>query len=208
MARHLPLDRRPAVAPPRRARRAEVELHHPRHRRPDPAPEAAHPGRGAGRQALAGAPVRADDRRLEEQGLRAEGHPGRRRPRLRQRPRPPALRRLPGTAFDPQRRRFRRPAFDADPHPARQSRRARRISPQVPLHPGRRIPGHQHRAVSVAAADGAAPAGQTPRRPGRRPQARRERKHKRPEAEAATAARPTFRAPPRRASRRRRRCGP
>ena len=109
VARHLPFDRRQDVAPPRRARRPEVQLHHPRHRRPDPADEADHPGRGAGRQALAGAPVRPDDRRLEEQGLWPEGHSRGRRPRLRQRPRPRALRGLPGAAADPQRRRFRRP---------------------------------------------------------------------------------------------------
>ena len=36
LARHLPLDRREDPAPPRRAGRAEVQLHHSRHRRPDP----------------------------------------------------------------------------------------------------------------------------------------------------------------------------
>ncbi len=72
LARHLPLDRRQAAAPSRRTRRAALRLHHPRHRRPDPPDQAADPGRGSRRQALAGAPVRADDRRLEEQGPRAE----------------------------------------------------------------------------------------------------------------------------------------
>ena len=43
------------LAPPRRAGRAAIRLHHPRHRRPGPADQAAHPGRRAGRQALAGA---------------------------------------------------------------------------------------------------------------------------------------------------------
>ena len=54
-------------------------LHHPRHRRRHPSRQAADPGRGPRRQALAGAAVRHDDRRLEEQGARPPGHPGRRR---------------------------------------------------------------------------------------------------------------------------------
>ena len=53
-------------APPRRTGRAEVELHHPRHRRPAAAAEAADPGRGHRRQALAAAAARQPDRRLEE----------------------------------------------------------------------------------------------------------------------------------------------
>ena len=36
-----------APAPPRRARRPEVRFHHPRHRRPGPPDQAAHPGRRA-----------------------------------------------------------------------------------------------------------------------------------------------------------------
>ena len=38
----------------------------------------------------------------------------------------------------------------------RQSRRARRLPAPLPLHPGRRVPGHQRRPVPVAAAAGAA----------------------------------------------------
>ena len=39
------------------------------------------------------------------------------------------------------------------------SRRAQGISPPLPLHPRRRVSGHQHRAVHVAAAAGAAAGG-------------------------------------------------
>ena len=44
----------------------------------------------------------------------------------------------------------------SDPHLPRQSRCAEGLPPQVQIHPGRRVPGHQHRAVHVAAAAGAA----------------------------------------------------
>ena len=60
----------------------QIRLHHFGHRRPDPPDQADHPGRGAGRQALGAARLRPDGRRLEEQGLRPEGHPRGRRPRL------------------------------------------------------------------------------------------------------------------------------
>ena len=53
-------------APPRRAGRAEVELHHPRHRRPAPPAPPDHPGRQHRREALAAAAARRPDRRLEE----------------------------------------------------------------------------------------------------------------------------------------------
>ena len=130
VARHLPLDRRQAAAPPRRARRPAIRLHHSRHRRPGPADQAAHPGRGAGRQALAGAPVRADDRRLEEQGPRPRRDSRRRRPRLRQRQGPRALQGLSGPAEDAERLRFRRSALPPDPHLPRPPRRARGVSPR------------------------------------------------------------------------------
>ena len=54
VARHLPLDRRPHPAPPRRARRPQIRFHHPRYRRPDPADQAAARGREHRREALAG----------------------------------------------------------------------------------------------------------------------------------------------------------
>ena len=95
LARHLPLALRAHPAPPRRARRPEVELHHPRRRRPAPPAAPAHPGREHRREALAAAPPRQPDRRLEE-----PRPPARARALLGiQRLRPPrqrALRRLPG----------------------------------------------------------------------------------------------------------------
>ena len=54
VARHLPFDRRARAAPPCRAGRAEEQLHHPRHRRPDAADQAAAAGRGHRRQEMAG----------------------------------------------------------------------------------------------------------------------------------------------------------
>ena len=66
LARHLPLHRHQDPAPPRRARRPAIRLHHPRHRRPAPPDEAGHRGRGHRREALAGAPARRHHRRLEE----------------------------------------------------------------------------------------------------------------------------------------------
>ncbi len=76
---------------------------------------------------------------------------------LRRRPRRGALRRLPGAAEDAERRRFRRPADGVAAALARQRRRARRLPAPVPLHSGRRIPGHQRRPVPVAATAGAGP---------------------------------------------------
>ena len=56
VARHLPLDRRQAAAPPRRARRpANPTSPSSTPTTSGPPDQAAHPGRGAGRQALAGA---------------------------------------------------------------------------------------------------------------------------------------------------------
>ena len=52
LGRHLPLGRRADPAPPRRAGRAEVQLHHPRHRRPGAADQAAPGGREHRHQAL------------------------------------------------------------------------------------------------------------------------------------------------------------
>ena len=63
-----------------------------------------------------------------------------------------ALRRLPGAAEDAERRRLRRPAARAAPHLPRAPGRARRLPQALPLHAGRRVPGHQRRPVSLAAA--------------------------------------------------------
>ena len=76
-----------------------------------------------------------------------------RRLRLRQGRR--ALRRLSGPAEDPQRRRFRRPPARMPAPVARQPRRARPLPAPLPLHAGRRVPGHERRPVPVAAPAGA-----------------------------------------------------
>ena len=55
LARHVSCDRRAHPAPPCRGRRAQIELYHPRHRRPDSPAEADPAGRGHRRAALAGA---------------------------------------------------------------------------------------------------------------------------------------------------------
>ena len=123
-----------------------------------PPDQAADPGRGPRRQALAGAPVRHDDRRLEEQGPRPRRHPRGRRPRLRQRQGPRALQGLSGPAEDAERLRFRRPVVPPDPHLPRLSGCAEGVPQALQIHPRRRVPGHQHRAIHVAAAAGAAAA--------------------------------------------------
>ena len=56
---------------------------------------------------------------------------------------------------NPQRRRFRRPAARMPAAVAREPGRAAPVSEPFPVHAGRRIPGHQRRPVSLAAAAGA-----------------------------------------------------
>ena len=55
VARHLSFYRRAHPAPPCRTGRAEIRLHHSRHRRPDPPAQATHRRREHRREALAGA---------------------------------------------------------------------------------------------------------------------------------------------------------
>ena len=150
LARHLPFDRRQDAAPPRRAGRAQEQFHHPRHRRPAAADEAADPRRRHRREKMAGADARRDDRPLEEQGL--DPGPGRcRRGRgLCQRQGRQALRALPGAAARPQRLRFRRSAAAHAGDPQEPPRRARTLPAALPLHPRRRISGHQPGPVSLA----------------------------------------------------------
>ena len=155
MAGDVPLDRGEDPAPPRGARRAEVGLHHSRHRRPDPPDEADHPGGRDRREALAGAAARRADRPLEEPRAGAVGSLRRRRAGVRRRARQEALHRLSGAAPDPQRRRLRRPAARAVAHPQGQPGHPRRLSQPLPLHPGRRVSGHQRLPVPVAEAAGA-----------------------------------------------------
>ena len=97
VARHVPFDRREDPAPPCRAGRAPLRLHHPRHRRPGAAAEADRHRRQHRREALAGAPARRRHRRLEEPRPVAGQGAGRRGLCLRQRQGPRALRRVPGS---------------------------------------------------------------------------------------------------------------
>ena len=62
-----------------------------------------------------------------------------------------ALCELPGAAENPQRRGFRRSAAGEHPPVPRKPGRAAAVSEPVQVHPGRRISGHQRRAISVAA---------------------------------------------------------
>ena len=152
VARHLPLDRRPHPAHPRRTGAAQIQFHRARRRRPGPAAEAAAAGREHRRQALAGAHAGRPDRRLEEPRADAVAGAGGRSRGVRQRQGRQALRQLSGAAEDPQRRRFRRSAAGEHPAVPRAPRRAAAVPEPLQVHPGRRISGHQRRAVSVAAA--------------------------------------------------------
>ena len=153
VARHLPRHRRQDPAPPCRARRPQVELHHPRHRRPDPPHQAGDRERGARQGPLAGASAGGPDRQLEEPRPHPRQSAARGGLRLRRGQGRRALCRLPEAAQGAQRCRLRRPAArGAAPVPA-ESRRARAIPAPLPLHAGRRVPGHQRRAVPAAAAD-------------------------------------------------------
>ena len=152
MARHLSFDRRPHPAHPRRAGAVEIQFHRARCRRPDPPAEAVAGGGKHRRQALAGANAGGADRRLEESRPDAGAGAGRRSRGIRQRQGRQALCELSGTVEDPQRRRFRRSPAGKHPAVPRASRRAPAISAPLQIHPGRRISGHQRRAISVAAA--------------------------------------------------------
>ena len=136
--------------------RADVQFHHPGHRRPAAAAEAGDGGRADRHQALGAAGADGADPALE--GPRPDAGAAS----------PPAedtdfangraaalYAGLPGSAARAERRRFRRPAAAHDGDPARPAGRAGAIPPRVPLHPGGRVPGHQPRPVPVAAAAGA-----------------------------------------------------
>jgi len=75
LARHLPFDRGKNPAPACRAGRPQVGFHDPGHRRPSPPDQAAHRGREYRREALAGAGLRRDARRLEEPRAHAANVP-------------------------------------------------------------------------------------------------------------------------------------
>ena len=152
VARHLPLDRRPHPALPRRTGAAQIQFHRARCRRSGAAAQAAAAGREHRRQALAGAHAGRADRRLEEPRADAFAGAGGRGRDVRQRQGRQALRQLSGAAEDPQRRRFRRSPAGEHPAVPRAPRRAAAVPEPVQVHPGRRISGHQRRAVSLAAA--------------------------------------------------------
>ncbi len=103
------------------------------------------------------APQRADGGDPALEGPRADPGPGDAGGGhgFRRRAGPRAVCRLPGAAGRAERGRFRRPAAARDGDAARAPRGAGAVSPHVPLHPGRRVPGHQRGAVPVAAAAGA-----------------------------------------------------
>ena len=181
MARHFSRDQRENPAPPRRTGRPQIQFHHSRHGRSDPPAQTGFEGREHRRQALAGARAGASDRRLEEPRPDARASAGGRGARLRRRQGRGALRALSGAPENPQRRRFRRSAARGAAAVSRQPGRARRLSAALQIYSGRRISGHQHRAISVAAADRARAAQRLLRRR-RRPERlwlarRRGRKH-------------------------------
>ena len=106
--------------------------------------------------------------RWKDRGYRPDQVPAAGGRRLRARPGRRALRRLPAAADDAERLRFRRPAAARPDAAHRPSRRAGPVPAALPRHPGRRVPGHQRRPVSLAA----------PAR--RRPQERHLRRRRRP----------------------------
>ena len=88
---------------------------------------------------------------LEEPRPRSRACPRRRSRRLRQRQGRRALQGLSGAAEDAQRRRLRRPAA-GEPRLFREHPDVLpNVSAAPALHPGRRIPGHQRRPISLAA---------------------------------------------------------
>ena len=92
----------------------------------------------------------------KNRGLTPGAGAGRRGRRVRQRQGAETLQGVSGAAEDSQRRRFRRSVARMHPAVPRAARRAAAISGALQIHPGRRVSGHQRRAVSLAAAVGAA----------------------------------------------------
>ena len=133
-------------------------FHHPRHRRPGAADAPDHPGRRARRQALGGARTFAQMiDGWKNKGLGPARNIRGRCPLVRQWQGPAALSSLSGSAGHAQRLRLRRSAAASRSASSASIPRCSRNTTAVPLHPGRRIPGHQHRAVYVAQAARPAP---------------------------------------------------
>ena len=151
MARHLPFALRADAAAARGVGRADAGLHHPRHRRPD-APAQAGDGRGGGGpQALARAGDDGGDPALEGPRPRARGRDPGRGHGIRRRPRPRPLRAISRAVARRERLRLRRPHAAHGDGAARQPGGAGGVAPPLPLHPGRRVPGHEPGAVPLAA---------------------------------------------------------
>ena len=91
----------------------------------------------------------------KNRGLDARAGAERRSRGVRQRQGPQTLQGVSGAAENPQRRRFRRSAFGEYPAVPRAPGRTAPVSGPLQIHPGRRISGHQRRAISLAAAAGA-----------------------------------------------------
>jgi DNA helicase-2/ATP-dependent DNA helicase PcrA len=141
-------------APPCRAGRAEIQLHHPRHRRPDAADQAAAAGRRHRRQALAAAHLAGLIDGWKNRGLTPEKVPPA-RPASSPAARAAELYASTRSGCHAERRDFGDLLLHNLRIFQRTSRRAGATTTPLPLHPGRRVPGHQRRAVSVAAAAGA-----------------------------------------------------
>jgi hypothetical protein len=155
VARHISFDRREDSAPPRRVGGAQAGFHDPRSGRSDPPDEAA-PGSGEHRrETMARTGAGGPHRQLEEPRPHSRPSSCRGGCKLCLGPRQEALCRLPGAAQGAQRRRFRRPLARMHPLVPRAKRGAAAVPGAVPIHPGRRISGHQRGAVSVAAFAGA-----------------------------------------------------
>ena len=104
----------------------------------------------------------------KNRGLTPDQVPAGRSGGLRQRQGQEALPRLSGAAEDAQRRRLRRSSAGEYPPVSVISGCSSAISAALQIYPGRRVPGHQRGAVSVAAAVGAAAiAAPPPSSPGR-----------------------------------------
>ena len=130
----------------------EAEFHHPRYRRPAAPAEATPAGGKSGRQTLAGASAGQSHRWMEEPRHRSEERAGERGRGVRGRQERGPVRKLSGSPEGAQRGGFRRSAARAVAAVARAQRRSRHLPPALPLHPGRRVPGHERRSVSVSPA--------------------------------------------------------
>ena len=154
VARHLPRHRRQDPAPARRAGGPQVRLHHPRCGRPGAPRQAGDRKRGPRQGPLARAAAGRPHRRLEEPGAHARQGAARGGLRLCRGQGRGALCRLSEAPEGAQRGRLRRPAAGGAAAVPREPGRARGLPEPVPLHAGRRVPGHQRRPVPVAAAAG------------------------------------------------------